>query len=126
MFGHYILTKDKLAVPVDMWEWAEWFENSSRAGTRHVAIELIGETYLVSTVFLGLDHAFGGDPLLFETMIFIEAEWGWHENMGYRFRDSLNWCDRCGTWEEALDMHERAVVHAKGLLRLLPVVVEER
>lgn len=50
---------------------------------------------LVSTVFLALDHAFGGGkPILFETMIFG----GEHDQ----------YQDRCSTWEEAEAMHTKA------------------
>ena len=60
---------------------------------------------LVSTFFLGLDHAFGGGPpLLFETMIFGMPE------------RSEEYQERCSTWEQAEAMHERAVAHARSLL----------
>jgi hypothetical protein len=49
----------------------------------------------VSTVFLGLDHAWGkGPPMLFETMIFG----GEHDQ----------YQERCSTWEQAEEMHRRA------------------
>lgn len=32
-----------------------------------------GETYEVSTVWLGLDHSYGGAPIIFETMVFGNA-----------------------------------------------------
>ena len=51
---------------VDHMTWAKMFEEKDR----HVAEEMIGDVR-ISTVFLGLDHAFGsGPPLLFETMVF--------------------------------------------------------
>jgi hypothetical protein len=50
----------------------------------------------VSTVFLGLDHAWGdGPPLLFETMIFGGTE--------------DEYCERYSTWEEAEAGHKKAV-----------------
>jgi len=53
----------------DLLTWARWFEK----GNRRVATETIGESR-ISTVFLGLDHAFnpfdGGPPVLWETMVF--------------------------------------------------------
>ena len=50
----------------DLLEWGRWFETADR----RVAETTIGD-YWVSTVFLGLDHSFGGAvPLLFETMVF--------------------------------------------------------
>lgn len=56
------------------------------------------EGYLISTVFLGFDHAFnGGDPLLFETMIFKDDG---------SFQDLYG--SRCSTWDSAEKMHEKA------------------
>ena len=68
--GLYIL-KDKLAIPCDsMKEWGRFMET----GDRRVAETMI-ENVWVSTVFLGLDHNhFGGEPLLFETMVFLKEE----------------------------------------------------
>jgi hypothetical protein len=65
--GLYILNDagEPVAEP-DLLTWAAWYETADRtvAQTRldHVSI---------STVFLGIDHAFtGGPPRLWETMIF--------------------------------------------------------
>lgn len=69
---HWYLDDDGEAQPwepdSDFLGWAAWLETAER----HV-----GETFLenrtirVSTVFLGLNHSFGGEvPILFETMIF--------------------------------------------------------
>jgi hypothetical protein len=41
---------------------------------RHVASTTIGEKYLVSTVFLGLDHGFWKTPMFFETMVFKKVK----------------------------------------------------
>jgi hypothetical protein len=77
-------------------DWAHWFEKANRV----VAQTSCGDTR-VSTVFLGLDHSFGGaTPLLFETMIFGGP------NDGYQ--------ERCSTWEEAEVMHEKAVTLCKS------------
>jgi hypothetical protein len=65
MSDHYILD-GRTPVPTDMMTWAKWFETADRT----VSKTQIGE-WEVSTVFLGLDHAFGdGPPLLFETLVF--------------------------------------------------------
>lgn len=58
------------AVPCeDLLEWGRWMEENH--GKRHVGDTQISPEVRVSTVFLGLDHSFGGPaPLLFETMIF--------------------------------------------------------
>jgi hypothetical protein len=75
-------------------EWLEW----SRQGfdeTRRVAKTTVGEVD-ISTVFLTVDHAWGGGPpILFETMVFggplNEYQW------------------RYSTWDEAVAGHERIV-----------------
>jgi hypothetical protein len=87
----YILDDDRRAVPVDSLEqWAVWFEKHYFDGGRvvgkweHHGVE-------ISTVFLGMDHGFGGPPMIFETMIFG----GPHD--GEQWRHS--------TWEEAEAFH---------------------
>jgi hypothetical protein len=69
----------------------------TRVGERH-----FGSTIWVSTVFLGIDHRFGGEgpPLLFETMIFG----GPHDQSQYR----------CSTWQEAEHMHADACALVLG------------
>jgi hypothetical protein len=76
----------------DIIEWAEWYGTASRV----VHKTQIGEVE-VSTVFLGIDHAFVGEypPVLFETMIFGG------ENDGYQ--------ERYTTWEEAEQGHSKIV-----------------
>jgi len=77
----------------DTLEWGRWFENISN---RTVAKTTIGR-FLVSTVFLGLDHRVSGEslPVLFETMVFEESESKYQK--------------RCCTWDEAVKQHEEAV-----------------
>lgn len=62
-------TLDEKGNPVheaDLMKWAQWIEKANR----QVAYEQIGDSK-ISTVFLGLDHAFGGGaPVLWETMVF--------------------------------------------------------
>lgn len=89
----YTLNKDRLAVPCfDMLAWGRWMDQADR----RVARDAI-DGYVVSTIFLGLDHnhrrGLWHDPLLFETMTFDG-------------RESLN-MDRYPTWAEALAGHER-------------------
>ncbi|MEO9497665.1 MAG: hypothetical protein ABJG42_24540 [Vibrio splendidus] len=55
-----------------------------------------GQSVVISTVFLGLDHnPFGGKPILFETMIFG----GKHDDYQERY---------C-TWDEAAQRHQSIV-----------------
>lgn len=64
---YYVLEADGTIRPTkDVIEWARALEHAHRtiARDKHGDVE-------VSTVFLGIDHAFGqGPPLLFETMVF--------------------------------------------------------
>ena len=57
---------DRAGLPIDQNEWAERFATD---GYRQVAYNVVGDV-AVSTVWLGLDHGYGGPPLIFETMIF--------------------------------------------------------
>jgi hypothetical protein len=106
MNGHYILI-GQTPVPIEvdpytpegirgLLEWAEWFETSS--SERVVCqTKLLGIVF-VSTVFLGLDHAWmGGPPMLFETMAFWR---GGEDGEGYEQQ-------RCSTWLEAEEQHRR-------------------
>jgi hypothetical protein len=63
---------DRQIVPCTLTEWAMWDrEREKRLIGRHET-----ETHLVSTVFLGLDHAFCSEvrPQWFETMIFDKTQ----------------------------------------------------
>ncbi len=96
---YYILDENGNPKPVpDVITWAMWFESNDR----EVAYTEKEDGVFISTVFLGIDHSFGGDkPLLFETMIFGG------DNDGYQ--------DRYATKEEALAGHEEALLVATGL-----------
>lgn len=63
----YILVDQKPVEEPDLMAWGNWMQDAERK----VAFNEI-DGVRVSTVFLGLDHRFdnGGDPILFETMIF--------------------------------------------------------
>ena len=68
MSRHYILDKEGNAHPTDVMTWARWFEEKN--------LRVVGQTeigaFFVSTVFLGIDHRFGGEgpPILWETYVF--------------------------------------------------------
>ena len=98
---HALLDDDHNVVPFAVWqdgeldtdallEWARRFEDIE---SRRVA-ETVIDGVRVSTVFLGLDHGFGGAPMWFETMIFGGSDYE----------------ERCTTWAEAEKMHERAIL----------------
>lgn len=72
--AHYLL--DKNGQPYkekDLLTWAQEFE----AMERHLAVDIIKlqkGSLRVSTVFLGIDHSFGGqEPVLWETMVFAST-----------------------------------------------------
>jgi len=90
---HYILDADNRPIAVDLMTWAKWFETADR----RVAYTEITSQCFVSTVFLGTDHRFGrdGPPILFETMICTNGEWG----------DQWRYC----TWDDALTNHKAIV-----------------
>ncbi len=96
----YILD-GKTPVPVkDIIEWGGFMESDKR---------IVKVTYLmngakVSTVFLGLDHGYDGDVVLFETMVF-----------GGRL-DQEQW--RYRTWDEAEIGHENVVRLAQPSLKI--------
>ena len=54
-----------------LFAWAQWFETAERHVAKDVVTLKHGGIFKVSTVFLGLDHAwFATAPVLWETMIF--------------------------------------------------------
>lgn len=93
---NYILKDGEPVVEPDFLIWAEWNGNIDN---RRVALTEIHDVQ-ISTVFLGIDHSFGGGtPVLFETMI---------------FGGSLDqYQERYHTLEEAMIGHERAVEMAR-------------
>lgn len=91
---YYALNEDNSIRKIDdVREWAKSFELKDR----RVARDDFNE-HFVSTVFLGVDHAFGdGPPLLFESMVFKLGDWGDIESRRY------------STWEQALAGHRELV-----------------
>ena len=98
--GKYILDAEGEPKEVyDLIAWAKWFETAG--SQRQFASTQVSEDVRVSTVFLGLDHAFGSSPpILWETMIFG----GEHD--GYE--------DRYSTKTEAEAGHAKAVELARS------------
>ena len=89
---HYILDENREPVlEPDLFKWGRWLETANRK----IGDSTVGDAQ-ISTVFLGLDHGFsGGDPILFETMIFG----GRHDEYQERYT----------TREDALKGHRAAV-----------------
>lgn len=77
----------------DLSAWGSWYQDNP--DQRRLANDKIGDVR-ISTVFLGLDHSFGGgEPVLWETMIFE----GQHD--GYQ--------ERYTSKGKALEGHKKAV-----------------
>lgn len=92
----YILEGKTPKVVDDVIEWGRWFETANR----HVADTHLSDGVRVSTAFLGIDHNFGGgEPILFETMIFG----GKHDQ----------YTERYCTYEEAEIGHKQALTKVK-------------
>jgi len=67
MSGKYILVDGEPVAEPDLLKWGRWFEQADNE--RRVAETFVGDVR-ISTVFLGLDHGWGKERLLFETMVF--------------------------------------------------------
>jgi hypothetical protein len=108
MFLLYILDGQTPVSTEDPEKWGQWMQTANR---KVASTEING--MLISTVFLGIDHAFNpGDPsLLFKTMIFADKETPHRE-----------FCRRYSTWAEAQAGHVQACEMVKtgdrGLNRL--------
>ena len=88
MTDKYILDGKKVVPVADLLEWAKWFESCDRRIARDEKNGVV-----VSTIFLGLDHQFGGGPpLLFQTV----ASGGPHDQDQERY----------STWEDAEAGHK--------------------
>jgi hypothetical protein len=90
--GKYKLVGRDVIPVYGLLEWAKAYEN----GKRQIALDMVGSTFVVSTVFLGLDFSHGDSlPRVFETMVFADGD--------------PFYCDRCTTYDEAEAMHRRAL-----------------
>lgn len=96
MGEYYILEGHEVKVVDDVLAWGKWFGNNNR----HVADDKINGVR-VSTVFLGIDHAFSDSkaPLLFETMVF-----------GGKLDQEMS---RYSTWDEADAGHKAMLKRVK-------------
>lgn len=99
MSGYYILDADGTPQPEsDRMTWGEWYM-AGGIDARRVALTEVAPGISVSTVFLSIDHGWGGTPMLFESMVFggpLDQE-----------------CDRCSTREQALAQHEAMVARVR-------------
>lgn len=100
MSGQYILEGHTPVPCHGLREWATWFESFNR----HVALDYY-RGIRISTVFLGLDHRFGGvgRPILFESMAFG----------GVLDQQERRYC----TWDEAVEGHAQLLQDVKDTFR---------
>lgn len=114
----YLYTYDKATGAItpthDVVRWSTWFGVTVN---RIVEQTMIGETVMVSTVFLGIDHGWGdGGPILFETMTFYvntERE----GEISQMFNIPML---RYATPEQAREGHERVVTAVKEAMNWTP------
>ena len=97
MSGRYILEGHNAVLCDDLRAWARWLEGKDARRVKHTKFGKVN----VSTVFLGIDHSFGGaTPMLFETMVFggpLDQEQ-----------------DRYSNWEDAEKGHDAMVERVKS------------
>lgn len=93
----YILEGKKPIPENDVIKWGRWVENTKNRIVKQESLEILGKEIYASTVFLGLDHSFGGSkPLLFETLIRDE-------------KGNELLMERYSTWEEAEEGHKQSI-----------------
>ena len=103
---YYVLTNR--GVPVLEEDAIKWCQFIGNGELRKVAKDRVGYM-VVSTVFLGIDHNFGGDtPILWETLVFGEGS-------------MVDEIDRCGGNREQAE-----AMHAKMLKRVRSAYRKER
>jgi hypothetical protein len=96
---YYVL--DKNNVPVKELDVNKWAKSVCDIKKRRVAHTKVGSK-VVSTVFLGIDHGFGGGPpVVFETIVF-----------GGKYAESMQ---RYCTYQGAIEGHEEAVKLVKSV-----------
>ena len=111
---HYVLDENNVCVAVGLGTWCVWFEHDRKkvdGGRWRVARDEWDDAsygrVVVSTVFLGIDHAFMEDSprKLFETMVW----WGWSKET--QCSEQQMW--RYSTYDQAA----RGQAHAVKLTR---------
>jgi hypothetical protein len=92
---------DRNGQPLEMMEAAKLLQDVEY---KRIAWDVLADETQISTVWLGLDHGFGGRPLIFETMVFPP-------------NSSLDLdCERYETEREALIGHAAMVMKWKAKL----------
>lgn len=116
MWRNYIRHPDgRIEVCDDLIEFAKWYGEDEN---RRIALDAVPygpgdkEAVLVSTIFLGMDHNFGGKgaPVLFETLA--------------QCPDGTDFANRYRTEEEARTGHERILQQVEEHMALHPQVLK--
>jgi len=110
---------DKYGNHITLEEWGRLYEDEDymRIGLTEVG------PYVVSTVWLGLDHSFGtGPPVLFETLVFTKTAWNDPRPRDDPEHKTLMEIDgrRYHTEEEAKAGHEEFVTLVRATLQEAP------
>jgi len=101
--GYYLLNKDRSVTPCTVEEWA-----ANHIPHKVAHWSMTNGDVEISTVFLGLNHAFGpGPPLIFETMVFTDI-----------YPDIDNDMHRYSTWDQALAGHKEMIERVEAYLLL--------
>ena len=108
-------------------EWATWLECDGARQRRleyeeimRTGKKLVPELYVVSTVFLGLNHQYrpGAKPLWYETMVFAPPVMKyWEVTKKWATSSEDLWMNRAGTRTEALMMHQEALYWIRDYIR---------
>lgn len=113
MIDWYILDDNNNVVKAATYlEGAEWLErNRDRKRVAQDDVVIDGQTYWVSTVFLGIDHGYDNNsvPVVFETMVFAKDSGG---NINY----SELYMNRYSYYDDALAGHEYVVSNLESLI----------
>jgi hypothetical protein len=110
---------DKEGHPISIPEWGVLHrdEDYVRVGLTEVG------PYVVSTVWIGLDHSWGqGPPVIFETMVFTKS--AWHDDRSDPDHEQLLEIDakRYCTLQEAQEGHSETVLLIEATLDQEPPV----
>lgn len=109
-----ILDEDhNVIAAADILEWGQWFEQTENRTVARTQIS----GFLVSTVFLGIDHGFGKKQLWFETMVFEDEDRPVPIEVAGTLKKLLaDYQVRYSTWIEAEAGHNQIIeVIQKGL-----------
>jgi hypothetical protein len=90
-FKGYVLKGKQVVETNDLNEINKFYEEND---LRRVNLTKLGN-YKISTVFLTIDHGFGGKPMFFETGINLNGDW--------------EIVERYSTYDEALNGHKKYV-----------------